>query len=120
MSYLYVFLTIALTVYGQLVIKWQVSQAGPLPATMGAKMHFLAGLVVNPWVISALFAAFLAALSWMVALTKLELSFAYPFMSLAFILVFVLSGVILKESVTWARIAGMALIVAGIVVASHG
>ena len=31
MNYVYVFLTILLTVYGQIIIKWQVTKAGGAP-----------------------------------------------------------------------------------------
>ena len=69
MSYFYVACTVLLTVYGQLVIKWQVLAAGAFPEMPGEKMLFLARLLVNPWIVSALAAALLAAMSWMAALT---------------------------------------------------
>lgn len=120
MSYFYVAMTIVLTVYGQVAIKWQVAAAGPFPADAEGKALFLARLLLNPWVISALAAALLAAVSWMAAMTKLDLSHAYPFMSLAFILVLVFSALIFHEPVTLPKIAGLALICAGIVVGSQG
>ena len=120
MSYAYVFLTIFLTVYGQIAIKWQVAAAGPFPADTHGKVLFLAKLLVNPWVMSALAAALLAAVSWMAAMTKLDLSHAYPFMSLAFILVLVFSALIFHEPVTLPKLAGLALICAGIIVGSQG
>jgi len=78
MGLVYVFLTILLTVYGQLIIKWQVMNAGQFPTNNFDKAIFLFHLLLNPWVISALIAVFLAPLSWIVAMTKLELSYAYP------------------------------------------
>lgn len=121
MNYLYIALTILFTVYGQIVIKWQASQAGPLPSGAIDKITFLLRLVLlNPWVLSGLFAAFLASLAWAAAMTKFPLSHAYPFMSLAFVLVLFLSAVFLNEPVTWPKLLGMALIVAGIVIGSQG
>ena len=120
MSYVYVFLTIFLTVYGQIAIKWQVTAAGAFPADPEGKLLFLARLLLNPWVISALAAALLAAVSWMAAMTKLDLSHAYPFMSLAFVLVLILSALVFHEPVTLPKIAGLALISAGIIVGSQG
>ena len=120
MSYALVFATVLLTVYGQIVIKWQVLAAGAFPATTAEQMWFLLRLLVNPWVISALAAALAAALTWMAAMTELELSHAYPFMSLAFILVLVLSAWFFHEPVSWQKLAGLALICAGIVVGSQG
>ena len=120
MSYLYVAGTILLTVYGQLVIKWQVAGAGPLPGSALGKVEFLARLLMNPWIASALAAALAAALLWMAAMTRLELSHAYPFMSLAFVLVMVGSAWFFHEPLTLPRLAGLALICAGIVIGSQG
>src|SRR4051794_3182252 len=72
-----IFATIILTVYGQLVVKWQVSQAGAFPPSLEGRLLFLARLLSNPWIISVLAAAALAALSWMAAMTRYELSVAY-------------------------------------------
>jgi multidrug transporter EmrE-like cation transporter len=120
MSYLYVFLTILLTVYGQLVIKWQVGLAGAFPAEPADKLLFLARLLLNPWIISALAAALAAAVAWMAAMTRLELSHAYPFMSLAFVLVLLGSAWFFQEPVTLPKVAGLALICAGIIIGSQG
>lgn len=120
MSYALVLATVLLTVYGQIVIKWQVVAAGAFPAASPEQLWFLLRLLVNPWVISALAAALVAALTWMVAMTRLELSHAYPFMSLAFIGVLLLSAWFFHEPVTWHKVAGLALICAGIVVGSQG
>jgi multidrug transporter EmrE-like cation transporter len=120
MSYVYIALTIAFTVYGQLIIKWQVMNAGSLPEPPLQKIRFLALLFLNPWVISALVAALLASVAWMAAISRVQLSHAYPFMSAAFVLVLVLSGIIFQEPITVPKVVGLGLIVVGIVVGSQG
>jgi multidrug transporter EmrE-like cation transporter len=120
MSYVYVLCTVLLTVYGQIAIKWQILEAGPFPADPGEKIRFLARLLLNPWVISALAAALLAAVTWMAALTRLELSHAYPFMSIAFVLVMLCSAWFFSEPITPYKVAGIALVVLGLVVGSQG
>ncbi len=120
MSYVYVFLTVLLTVYGQLVIKWQVAGAGAFPVETADKIWFLAKLLVNPWIMSALAAALLAAVSWMAAMTRLDLSHAYPLTSLSFVLVVLLSGWLFHEPVTGPKIAGIVLVCAGIAIGSQG
>jgi len=116
MSYFYVILTIIFTVYGQLIIKWQTARAGSFPVTFSEKIQFLLHLVLNPWVISAFAAAFIASLTWIAAMTKLQLSTAYPFMSLSFVLVLVLSGLFFHEAITFYKILGMSLIILGIAI----
>ena len=120
MSYAYVLCTVLLTVYGQIAIKWQVLEAGPFPADAGEKVRFLARLLANPWVLSALAAGLLASVSWMAAMTRLELSHAYPFMSLAFVLVMVCSAGFFNEPLTLLKVTGITLVVLGIVVGSQG
>jgi multidrug transporter EmrE-like cation transporter len=120
LSYLFVFITVFLTVYGQIVIKWQVVAAGAMPADLPGKLWFLGKLLLNPWILSGLAAGLLAAVSWMAAMTRLELSHAYPFMSPAFIGVLVASALVFHEPVNAWKIGGLALITLGIIVGSQG
>lgn len=118
MAFIYIVLTILLTVYGQLIVKWQVGSS-TVPETTIEKFLFILRLLLNPWVISSFLAAFLASLTWMAALTKFPLSFAYPFMSLAFVLVMLLSAVFFYEPITVAKVIGIGLIVAGVIIGSQ-
>lgn len=116
MGYLYIFACILLTVYGQLILKWRMNLKGPLPHEFADKLFFMAKLFLDPWIISGFAAALLASLFWMAAMTKFEISFAYPFMSLSFVLVFILSIYIFGETFTWGKMIGLVLIATGIIV----
>ena len=89
---------------------------GQLTGTLADKAIFMAKLFIDPWLLSGFVSAFIASLFWMAAMTKFELSFAYPFMSAAFILVFILSIFIFGETFTWGKVLGLVLITAGIIV----
>jgi len=119
MGYVYILLTVLLTAYGQVVLKWRMNTLGELPAPLAEKFWFLFKTIFDPFVFSSFFAAFLASLTWMAALSKFALSFAYPFMSLAFLVVLVCSYFFLHESITLPKVIGMALIVAGLIIASR-
>jgi len=119
-GHIYILLTLAFTVYGQLVLKWQIGQAGPMPADGLAKLLFLFKQLLNPWIISGFVSAFLASLAWMAAMTRFELNYAYPFMSLAFVIVMVFSVLFLGELLTWQRVLGTLLVMGGLVVISRG
>ena len=115
-GFLYIALTIVFTVYGQMIIKWQVNLAGEFPPELGDKALFLVRLLLNPWVISSFAAAFVASLTWMAAMTQFELSFAYPFMSLSFVLVMVLSIMFMGEAFTWNKVIGTLIIIVGLII----
>lgn len=116
---LFVALTIALTVYGQIVVKWQILGAGDYPSGVFNRLEFLGRLLLNPWVISVFVGAFLAAMCWITALTRFDLSVVYPFMSLSFVLVLILSAVFFNETITPLKTIGIGLIVAGLAVGSQ-
>lgn len=119
-DYLYILATIAFTVYGQLILKWRIATMGPLPKNVVGKVSFLVSLLFDPLIASGFAAALVASFAWMAAMTKFELSHAYPFMSMNFVFVFLLSGWLLNEPITFQKAFGVALIVLGTVVASSG
>ncbi len=120
LDYFYIGLTIVFTVYGQLVLKWRIRDFGALPADSMEKIRFLVLLIFDPAIFSTFVAAFLASLAWMAAMTRFDLSYAYPFTSLSFVTVLLLSAWLLNEPLTWQKAVGVALIVIGTVVASRG
>lgn len=122
-NYAYVLATIGLTVYGQLVIKWRVdkvSMSGVQSSSVYiSKWMFYRDLLLDPFVLSGFLAAFIAALSWMIALTKFPLNHIYPMTSLSFVLIGILSWQLFGEPMFTNKIVGLLLIVCGIVVASY-
>lgn len=119
-DYFYIFATIGFTVYGQLILKWRIAQFGSFPTTLVEKSKFLISVLFDPAVFSGFIAAFLASFAWMAVMTKFELSYAYPFMSLNFVAVLLLSQWLLHEPLTPSKIIGVSLIVIGTIVAAKG
>jgi len=111
--------TILLTVYGQMILKWRLDQVGPVPEGIVAALFFLIRQLFDPWIFSSFASAFVASLAWMGALTKFQLSSVYPFMSLSFPLVVVLSGPLLGETVNPTKLAGVLVICFGLVLVSR-
>lgn len=111
MPWLLVAATVVLTVYGQIVLKWQV---GLRPHGQADQIVDLHQLLMRPWVVSAFVAAFAASLCWMLAISRLELSRAYPFMALNFVLVSVIAVPLFGESFGWGKAIGLLLVVAGL------
>lgn len=116
LAYGYIFGCIFFTVYGQLILKWRMTMKGDLPPGSMSKIHFLLGSIfLDPFVLSGFVAAFMASLFWLAAMTKFEVSFAYPFMSLAFVFVSIFGIFFLGEAWTIGKLLGLALITAGLI-----
>lgn len=119
MGYIYIFLTVLFTVYGQLVLKWRIALYGQLPEGAADKLLFLVKLLLDPFILSGFISAFIASLFWMATMTKFDVSYAYPFMSLSFVLVFLFAVILFSEPVTSMKVAGLTLIIIGIYITSR-
>ena len=113
-NYLYILGTVLFTVYGQLIIKWRIVNYTTLPNSLKDKLLFLFQLLFDPYIFSGLFSAFIASLFWMAAMTKLDLSHAYPIV-LGGLAILTSAGAILffKEPLTVYKIIGTMLIISG-------
>lgn len=118
-DFAYLLVTVALTVYGQIIFKWRMQSVGELPAGFAAKAKALLPLLVDPAIVSGFVAAFLASVSWMVVLTRMPLSEAYPFTALTFVFVVLAGMLIFHEHVGAMQVLGLCLIVAGLVVGTR-
>jgi len=115
--------TIVTSVYSQLIMKWRISGrfAGlKIPDGIWPKVITLFTVLFDPFVFSGLVATFVSGLCWMATMSKLEIGYAYPFTSLGFVAVVLLSYLFFGESLNAWRIVGVLLIVAGVTVASQG
>lgn len=118
MGYVYIFVTILFTVFGQLILKWRLNDVGDLPSNFGDMIVFLVRLLFDPYIFSSFFSAFLASLTWMAALKYFDLSKAYPFMALSYVCVLVISIWLFNESFSYAKVIGSLVIVVGVVILS--
>jgi multidrug transporter EmrE-like cation transporter len=115
LDHIYIILTIIFTVYSQLIMRWQVPKAGALPSEISSKINFILELFLNPWIISSIAATFLAGISWMLVMTKFEISYAYPWVSLNFILMLSLGVLLFGEFFSFTKFIGTSFVVVGIV-----
>lgn len=117
-STLLIFAVLALTVYGQLVIKARALTHAAETAALPNKLHYLVTMLTDFSVLSGFAAAFLAGICWMLAVERLDLAVAYPFMALSFILVPLGSTIFFGEMIPPIQWVGLCLIVAGVTVSA--
>ena len=66
-------------------------------------------------IVLGLFLYGISTILWITALKKVELSYAYPMVSLGYVFIFIASYFVFNEPLNWHRIGGAVLIMAGIV-----
>ena len=77
-------------------------------------------MLINPHIIIALLLTLLSGITWMIAMTKFEISYAYPFTLLGLVMVTIFSILFFNESINVFKIVGIIIICFGMVVLSKG
>lgn len=108
--------SIILAVVAQLVLKFGTLGIGPCvdrsfsSCVVDIMVNFPVALGVGLHALDILF--------WFLALSRLELSFAYPVSSLQYVLIFAGAWLFLNEQIVPLRLVGLAVICSGVVVMS--
>ena len=120
-SILLILLSISIAVCGQLLLKIGINRIGIGDLSgLGTLKQLFTGVIMSPLVLTGLFLYIISAAIWIVVLSAVDLSFAYPFLGLTYVLVLALSKLVLKEDVSIIRWAGAAIITIGVIVMSRG
>ena len=101
---------------GQVSWKLGMNQAGQISAM---NLAYISSVLLNPYVLLGFVMYGLSTVFWLIALSKKELSFVYPFISLTYVLVLVLSSLVLKEDIGINKIAGTLAIIIGLIIISR-
>ncbi|MDI6870285.1 MAG: EamA family transporter [Bacillota bacterium] len=120
MVYGLIFSSILCGVAGQFSLKLGVSRMGVLAvASLGQLPGLVARLLLNPVIFLGLCLYAIGAFLWMAVLSRVDLSFAYPFVALNFVFILTGSTLFLHEPLPLNRVIGTALIVLGVLFISR-
>ncbi len=111
----FILFTVLTNAAAQLMLKQGMTALGPISfAGVNPALKILA-IVFSPWVFFGLLTFVISMASHLYVLSKVELSFAYPFLSLAYVVVAVFAYFVFREDLNALRIAGIAFICVGTV-----
>lgn len=110
----YILISGALGVTGQVILKQAMLAAGPLQLAPDTLVGTLVALASNPLVVVGLGVTVSGTFFWLIALSRLDLSYAYPFASLNYILILVSSWWIFGEQPSAMRVFGVVAICVGV------
>ncbi len=116
MKWLILFFSLSFNAAANILIK---SATRRYPEGIGA--HNALRVILDPYLLAGLTSFGLALVCYTLALSKFPLSVAYPInVSVGAIFVYIWSAAFFAESVTPSKLAGVALILAGVVLISRG
>jgi drug/metabolite transporter (DMT)-like permease len=107
---------VGMVIGGQVLMKVGMDKVGEVNrAHLRSPVALVRQVATTPAVVAGLGAYALSAVGWVYVLSRVELSYAYPFLGLAYIGVTALAVLMLKEPFTRFQWLGVAFTVAGVV-----
>lgn len=116
---LFIATSVCAGVAGQLALKHGMTLLGEQTLSAAAFGSMIANMLTSPWVLLGLTCYVAGTFFWLMVLSRVDLSLAYPLLSTSYILVIATSWLLLGESVGILRVAGAATILAGVILVSR-
>ena len=116
----FILFTVMTNAAAQIMLKQGMTSLGPLSFEGVNPVVKILQIVFHPWVFAGLATFVISMASHLYVLSKVELSFAYPFLSLAYVAVAVFAYFVFREDLNAWRIAGIGFICIGTVLIAQG
>jgi drug/metabolite transporter (DMT)-like permease len=115
-----ILVSVLLTAGAQILLKAGMSSTGVQAALAAQKapLDLVLAVALSPLVVVGLVCFGLAAVVWLMVLSKIPVSQAYPFVALATVITVLGGHFLMGEPISALRIAGVAAIGAGVVLVS--
>jgi len=111
---------VILSVLGQILLKQGMNQVGEISGSFQQMAPKLIQALMNPFVIGGIGVYGSTTLIWLVVLSRIKLSVAYPMISLGYIFSILFSWLLFKEDVPKVRVLGAFVICIGVYLVSMG
>lgn len=111
----FIMIGVLLSAGGQVFLKLGMSAARVQTALAAQDGTGIAlALIGSPWVIGGLVVYGLSVFVWLLVLSKVDVSYAYPFVALGMVVTTLSGRFLLAESLPPLRVVGLAVIVVGV------
>ena len=110
---------VLLNTFAQLLLKAGANSIGRFEFALSHALEIGLKFIVNPYILGGMACYAVSLVVWLMALSRVEVSVAYPMLSVGFALNAVLAWWLLGEPVTMQRIAGIAIIIVGVTIVAR-
>lgn len=118
---LLIFLSVTVTAVAQLVLKAaMISPSVQRAITGGNHLKAVTTVILDPLIVIGLLLYFAAAIVWLLVLSKVPVSLAYPFVAFGFVLTGIMGRVLFHEMLSLQKLIGILLICLGVVFLARG
>lgn len=118
-DFILLFFNVLLTVIGQILFKHGMNTVGRVNSIRDV-FGKLTQAFLNPYILSGIAIYGFTTLVWLVILSRVKLSIAYPLLSGGYVLSILFSWLLFKESIPKIRIVGAVIICIGVYLVAQG
>lgn len=111
--------SVSLNALAQIALRKAMLSTPALPQEMSEYFTFIINFILNPWFVAGMSCYVISIGLWMAVLGKVEVSLAYPLLSIGYIITAVIGYFFLNEDVNMMRLTGLVLICTGIIFISR-
>ncbi len=114
-----ILVTVTMSACAQLALKLGMKGPGTTAGLAEGGLTAALSVALNPWIILGLSIYGLSVVLWLWVLSKVELSVAYPFVGVSFLITMAFGAWLLHEEITVGRLIGTVLIAIGCVLVAR-
>lgn len=110
---------VLLNALGQLLLKSGTNAVGHFEFSGGNLLPVGMKLATQPYIVTGVVCYFVSLVVWLMALSRVEVSIAYPMLSIGYVINAVAAWYLFGEAVTPMRMLGIGIIVVGVYVVAR-
>ena len=111
--------SVFLNALAQIFIRQGMLKLGSVSFNMEQIWNMALSVFTNMYLLSGMFSYGISIILWIIVLSKVNVSLAYPFLSVGYVVTAVLAYLIFKEPLTVQKIFGIAIICLGVVILTY-
>ena len=120
LTYLPLILTgVLLNALAQLALKQGAMAISDIAFSMKNILSIAIQVIFNPWIFGGLTLYAISVVLWILTLSRVEVSYAYPMISIGYILVTFAGWAFFNESLSLTKLAGIVVIMLGVILISR-
>jgi len=114
-----ILLGVLLNAFAQVLLKKGMLGIGYFEIQFQNLFPVIKKVAANCYILSGLGSYVISVAIWLLVLARVEVSYAYPFLSVGYVVVTWMGYFLFQESLSWMRVIGISVIIFGVILLSR-
>ncbi len=114
-----ILLGVLLNAFAQVLLKRGMLGIGYFEIHFQNLFPVIKKVAANGYILSGLGSYVISVAIWLLVLARVEVSYAYPFLSVGYVVVTLMGYFLFQESLSWMRVVGISIITLGVILLSR-